>query len=199
MEDSKNLKGSEVATTSKKQILIEERESLQLLLIQGAENLIEDKFSDKLLDKRNEKIKLISGSEISIKRAEEILTSIAQNHPSQFNLEFYTAIFRIMNLSGDPSRYFKDRRVADFTNEVIYGRFDKDVLPTLQRINNYVGYCIRSKRHYQFFNDEGILKLQEYIEDARDLMNNSATYYEFRVKMFELYNVPYQTQIRFDY
>jgi hypothetical protein len=197
MEDSLNQKKSQEHVVSKKQLLQEERENLQLLLIQGAENLINDKFSDKFLDKQNEKIKLISGVEISLKRAREILTFIAQNHPSQFDLDFYISVFRIMNLEGDPSHYFKDRKVADFTNEVIYGRFDKEILPTLQRMNNYVGYCIRAKHHYQFLNDEGILKLQEYIQEAKDVMNSSTSYYEFRVKMYNLYNVPYQIQMTF--
>jgi len=197
MENSFENKKIVDKAISKKELLKEERENLQLLLIQGAENLIQDKFSDKYLDRQNEKIKLISGVEISLKKAREILISIAQNHPTQFDLVFYTEVFKILNLDGDPSNYFKPREVADFTNEIIYGRFDKNILPTLQRMNNFVGYCVRARKHYHFFNEDGIRNLQIYINQAIVVMQESTSYYEFRIKMFERYKVPYQIQVEF--
>jgi len=180
----------------KKQLIKEERESLQLLLIQGTEDLIVDKGSDKYLDRLNEKVKLISGVEISLNEIRRVITANLQSHPSQFVLDFYIEIYRLMGWKDrDPSSYIKPKEVADITNEVIYGRFSKDILPTLQQMNYYVGFCVRAHRHYQFLNKDGIAQLSTYIDQAISTMKDCETYYQFRIKMFKEYGVPYQTEL----
>lgn len=191
-ESNKTKTLTKVDLEAKKQQVVQKRQELQQSLIQLTEQKIEDRFSDKSLDRQNEKIKLVSGIEIDI----NVLSSEWQRHDPQYTVEFYAPVFRLLSLAGDPAS-FTDRfnkQIADFKNAVIWGRFKKDSFQQLRRKNKYSGYYIRKHWHYQGLNDAGIEKLQTYIQQATDLMAVSATYYEFRQKMYDTYGLGYQIQ-----
>jgi hypothetical protein len=178
-----------------KQLLKQERQTLQQALIELAESKIQNKFSDKNLDRESLKRKLLSG-EITLKQAGSVISYHLKKHPSQFMVEFYAETYRLLGITDkDPAKFFKPKIIADITNETIYGRFDNEVLQTLQQVNFYTGYCIRANKHYQFLNDEGILQLQEFIQQSISLMKSCANYYEFRKAMNREYGISYQTRL----
>lgn len=148
-------------------------------------------------DKKKEalKIHLADGRVIDI----NVLASEWQSHDPQYTVKFYTPLLRLLNLPGDPSSFTdrRNRKIADFKNQVIWGRFEKEQMDTLRRKNKYGGYYIRRHWYYQGLNDNGILKLQQFIGEATDLMNDCTDYYEFRKRIYKEYGVPYQIQISF--
>lgn len=179
----------------KKELLKQDRQTLQQVLIELAESKIHNKFSDKNLDRESLKRKLLSG-EITLKQAGSVISSHLKKHPSQFMVEYYAETYRLLGITDkDPAKYFKPKIIADITNETIYGRFDYEVLQTLQQVNFYTGYCIRANKHYQFLNDDGIFQLQGFIADSIRIMKTCSTYYEFRKAMYNEYGVPYQMQL----
>ena len=147
-------------------------------------------------DKKKEAIiiQLVGGKTIQL----GVLAPDWQSHDPQYTVKFYTPVFRLLNITGDPSS-FKDRfrkEIAYFKNEVIWSRFGKE-MDELRRKNKYGGYYVRRHWHYQGLNDNGIVKLQQFIGEATDVMNDCSEYYEFRQRMYKEYGVPYQTQISF--
>jgi len=178
---------------AKKQLVREERNKLQNLLIELTEEKIESKFSDKALDRHNEKIKLISGVEIDL----QVLSKEFQRYDSQYSIDFYGPVFRLLNLSGDPG-CFADRfkkEIAAFKNEVIWSRFPKDQINELRRINKYKGYYTRRFWHYQGLNEQGLALFQVIMQQTIEVMEGCTTNYEFRKKLFEKYQVPYQCKL----
>ena len=167
-----------------------EKQSVIEGIFEQTESLTKKQVSNKKRH-RGEIIELVGGGKLSL----SVLASLPQKHPSQFTLEYYTPVFRILNLDGDPSEWNKPKEVADFTNEVIYGRYEKDVLPTIRLHNKYIGYCIREHKNYKFLNEKGLFMLQTFIHEAIDTLSECDTYYQFRIKMFEKYKLPYQIEI----
>ena len=182
------------------------------------ENIEAKKLAEKVIDKQSiidgifEQTKSLTKKQLSNKRKNSaeivemisgrkldlsVLASKPQNYPSQFSQDYYIPVFKILNLTGDPAEWHKDKAVADFTNEVIYGRYDKDILPTIQLHNKYVGFCVRQHRNYQFLNGRGIEMLKTFIQQAVDTITEigDGTYYDFRKKMFEKYKLPYQIEL----
>ncbi len=146
--------------------------------------------------KKNEFIvKLIGGETIDLNQQKSLLAKQLQKHPPQFSLEFYTEVFKILNISEDPSKFRKPKEVADFTVELIYSRLNKDDFATILAKNRYVGFFRRGHWHYQFLNDEGIVELQKFIHHAITEMRNATSYYDFRKRMYEEHGVTYQYQL----
>jgi hypothetical protein len=194
-ENNKKKKTTKDDLEAKKQQVREERHQLQQLLIQLTEDKIEDKFSDKALDRHNEKIKLISGVEIDL----QVLSKEFQKYDPQYTTEFYAPVFRLLNLSGDPSSFVDrfQREIAIFKNEVIWSRFPKGQINELRRINKYKGYYTRRFWNYQGLNEKGLALFQLFMQQTIDTMAmpECTTNYEFRKKMFEKFQVPYQIEI----
>jgi len=136
-------------------------------------------------------VNLISGKQVDL----NILAATPQNHPPQFSQELYNEIYRVFHISGDPTMWHKDKRVADFTNEFLYSsRYEETVLPALRAKNKYdpTKYCTRYTKHYQYFTKDGIIRLQIYLSQTMDVLKDCFEEYDFRKKMFEIYKVPLQ-------
>jgi hypothetical protein len=175
-------------------------EDLRQSILINSEKLRFEQFSDEQLDFENEKRQLIGGNTISIADYNQILYTNAKKWGSKFKQEYFERIFILHGVSNDVAKdmakkYRKPRYVAVFNNEIIYCRFDSTVLPILQERNPYVFYYIRRYKHYQFFPIELINKLVEYLDNATELMKTCTSLSEFRKKYFELYKVPYQTEL----
>jgi len=153
----------------------------------------ETELRNKKPDTEKEKtiIRLINGEELDL----NVLASTIQKHGPQFSQEFYNQIYRVYGLTGDPKAFRKDKVCADLTIEVIYSRFNKEVLPTIQIQNKYKGYMEREHKYYQFLTDEGILMLQDFIGDAIAALEKCNTAYDFRKMMFEDHKVAFQTDL----
>lgn len=142
-------------------------------------------------------IELQSGLRVSIG---EIVLSQKRPYEAQFPNEvpFYSEIYRVLGLQGNPNDYHKPRIVADWTNEIIYGRFDRLVITKLKALNpTLAGSFHRKDKHFQYLNGEGLKYLVQFRDEAIALMKTFANGegYAFRKKLFEEYGVPYQTDL----
>lgn len=173
----------------------DDRKTLTQLILQLTEQKIQDRFSDKILDRENEKIKLIGGSEITINEVKKCIAENIQPYSPMFTneTEFYSEIYRLNNWCiEDANKYYKKPIVGKFTNDLIYHRFSKEILPMLQHLNPYVIYYIRKHKHFQLLTTEAKQKLEIFIEEAVEIMKSCDTWYDFRVKYFEKCGVPFQ-------
>ncbi|TWJ01587.1 P63C domain-containing protein [Mucilaginibacter frigoritolerans] len=184
--ENKPIKKEEIEKSVDKII---EKQSIIEGIVEQTESLTKKQASRKKKN-RHEIVNLISGKQIDL----VVLASEIQKHPSQFSLEYYTPVFKILNLTGDPAAWIKDKKVADFTVENIYSRYEKNVLPTIQAKNKYVGYCVREHKYYQYFTQEGIDMLQVFIRQAIETIEESTSHYDFKKRMFAKYKVPYQIE-----
>jgi hypothetical protein len=181
---------------SDKSVKIEERNELKQLLIQLAEEKVESKFSDPQLDRENEKIRLLNGTEISLKEIrlnQSFISNTLSEYMVTFPSEFYRQINRLHGWNISETRLHKKPPIVGrYTKEIIYGRFHKDVINILQSLNPYIGFGVRPHKHFQWLTPEGKKRLEEYLKQSIELMKNCSNWYEFRVKYFEKYGVPYQ-------
>jgi hypothetical protein len=179
-----------------KKVLKEIRQEQQQLILDLTEQQIVDKFSDKNLDRENEKIKLISGAEISISGFKAYINEMVQQYSPVFPKEFYREIFRLMGWNISESElYLKPPIVGRYTNDIIYGRFPREILPTLQILNPYIRIGMRAVKHFQWFTDNGQQKLKVIIQEAINEMKESNNWYEFRAKYARKYGVPFQLSL----
>lgn len=115
---------------------------------------------------------------------------------SRLPRKYYLEIYRLKGWEvPDGKIYQKPWVVARYTNEVIYGRFTKDVLQMLQKLNPYVSFCQRRHKHFQWLNSEGKEKVEGYIQDAIGVMEKCTTWYEFRVKHSLEFGVTFQLDL----
>lgn len=174
----------------------EERKELQQLLIQLADEKTEERFSDKNLDKVNEKIKLISGEIVAPAEIARTISESAREYSPVFTVEteYYSEMYRLKKWNvEDAKKYYKPPIVGKYTNELIYNRFSKEVLPILQHRNPFIGDTwLRKHRHFQWLTEDGQKQIEKFIREAVDVMKTCETWYEFRVKFFVEYNVSFQ-------
>lgn len=168
----KDIKISTVSSGSKvvkSNEFIDERQQI-LQLLQSPEDKINERFSDKNLDRRNE-IELISGRIINLDdektKTESIIANALKDYSRRVPQIFYREIFRLNswdlpegNISEKPSI------VGRFMNEIIYARFNKNVLPELQRLNPYIIFGVRSHKHFQWLTEEGQKLFDKFIQEA---------------------------------
>lgn len=177
----------------------EDRKSLQNLLIQRTEENVEQKFSDRKLDRENEKIMLISGAETSIRDIRDrykILAASLQPYSPKFPREYYREINRLKGWTKEEfDIHHKPPIVARYTNELIYARFPKMVLPTLQHLNGFNELGIRPNKHFQWLTEQGKIELEGFIGDAIAEMKKSSSWHEFRVNYAKKHGLPYQLEM----
>ena len=179
-----------------KQVQKEKRQELKQLILELTEQRIEERFSDKNLDRENEKIKLINGAEISISEFKAFIAERIQVYSVTYPREFYREINRLNSWDiPESDLYLKPPIVGRYTNEIIYGRFPKEILPTLQILNPYVRMGLRAVKHFQWFTEHGKKQLEIYIQEAINEMKECNNWYEFRVKYAKKYDVPFQLSL----
>jgi hypothetical protein len=124
------------------------------------------------------------------------VTAAQQPYEAKFpnSIPFFTEMYRLLGWSDkNPNRFSKPKVVGKYLNELIYSRFHADVLPTLQTLAMPGG--VRRAKFFQFLNEEGQQKLQQYRDEAIDLMKTCSSWYEFRVKYGKLYSLPVQKRM----
>jgi len=176
----------------------ESKQELQQLIIHLTEQKTQDRFSDKYLDRENEKIKLLGGAEISIGEIKAFVTAQRQPWEAKFpnDVPFFKEIFRLNKWDNlNPNKYIKPPIVGTWINEIIYGRYSKDVLPAIQVLNPYIAYGIKLHKNFQYLTEEGQLQLEGFRDDAIRIMKTCETWYEFRVKLFNEFRIPYQKSL----
>lgn len=181
---------------SKKVRKLAEDEALRQQLLFRTESLIEDKGSDESLDLQNEKIKLISGREITISGIKKYVNDLKRPYEPTFPQEFFNEYFRLNGLPIEEAQKFrKPREVALAINEIIYGRFPREVLPIIQYRNPFITRVMRGHKNFEFLTDEAYEMLLGFIGDAIRVMKTSQSWHEFKVKYSNLFGLPFQTSL----
>jgi hypothetical protein len=199
MSNSNKQAEAKLKEVAGKSVKIENRHELKQLILELTEQRIYEKFSDKNLDRENEKIKLRSGKEIIISEIKlTIAESVSPYYPIfTIETEFYSEMYRLNNWDIDDAKnFYKPPIVGKYTNEIIYQRFSPEVLPILRHLNPYIGNSwLREFKYFQFLTEKAKNELQSFIEESVILMKKCNTWYEFRVKYFIEHNVPYQRRL----
>lgn len=174
---------------------LEERKFLEGLLIELTEKEVEE--GKKLKRERfEEEIELLNGEKTSLKKQEDIISLALQPYNAKFpnSIPFFKEMYRLLGWSDkDPSRFRKPNIVGKYLKDLIYARFHSDVLPVLQTLAMPGG--VRKYKFYQYLNEEGVRRLEQYRDEALELMKSCETWYEFRVKYGKLYSLPVQTTL----
>jgi len=175
----------------------EEANALRQQLALGPDLLIKRKASDKYLDQRIEKIELINGEVIDLIKLRQFIDSKINAYAKKFGQEFYKEIFRLngWKIPENGVIYRKPSVVGKFTNEIIYGRFPKEVLPQLQGNNKYNDIGMRLYKHFQFLTPDGILKLEKFIFESVLVMKKCHHWDEFVSEHAKKFGYPFQKSI----
>lgn len=196
MRKRKTQKQPSAKLSEQKQVAEQGKQQLIELLLQGPEKKVQEKFSDKNLDRENEIIELLGGRSITLKQVRGVIAKCEQEYVATFPPIFYSEIDRLNNWSRPKEkRHEKPPIVGRWTKEIIYGRFPKDVLPVLEKLNPYVGFGMRLYKHFQWLTPEGKLQLESFIADSVNLMQTCNTWYEFRVKYAKRFGVAFQLSL----
>ncbi|MCY4779083.1 P63C domain-containing protein [Sphingobacterium sp. UT-1RO-CII-1] len=176
-----------------------DKEGLLQYLIESTEALVDEKIKDEYLDRESEKILLTGGKVIDLSEIKRNLdtyfTSEATVYGKRFPQSFYDEIYRLNNWPIPKNKTIRKYVVARYTNEIIYMRFTKEGLLKLQTLNPYAKTFVRSYKHFQFLNDEGKMMLDQFIFEAIECMNECTTWYEFRLKYGQKYNLNVQMRL----
>lgn len=185
-----NQKPKEVSKQSREQQLL-----LAGMLILGADE--QAKQARELKRKREQTVvELNSGIKITIGEINAIVSGNASDYLPMFpnNIPFFSEINRLSDIKFDPTEYIKPLFVGEIICAIIYGRFDKSVLPTLRAVNPAYTNGIRPRKLYHYLTPEGLALLAQYRDEAIEVMKSSSTMYEFRQKLYKQYGVPYQME-----
>lgn len=196
---SKKLSNLHLASSSaspKKLDQSVDRSDLAKQILLQTELQIVDKFSDKALDTRREKIELLSGRIIFPNEIKDVVSISFREYAPRFPQVYYLEIARLNGWDEKVvRRYYKPVMVARFTNELIYNRFQSDVLPRLQQLNPFVSSGIRRGKHFQWLTQPGQILLDQYIDDAVNMMKECKTWYEFKFKHAKKFGLPLQLDL----
>ena len=163
------------------------------MLILGADELAQQ--ARELKRKREQTVvELHSGFKITIGEINTIVSGNASDYLPMFpnNVPFFSEINRLSEIKFDPAEYIKPPFVGEIICEIIYGRFDKSILPALRAVNPAYTNGIRPRKLYHYLTPEGLALLAQYRDEAIEVMNSCSTMYEFTQKLFKQYGVPYQ-------
>lgn len=173
------------------------QENLIQYIFQTVEAKVNNKFTDKELDRQNEIKRLLeSKKELwELDGIKEIVLKQPRGYEVIYYQEYYQEIFRLKGWKYEGIISQKPWVVGKYTNEIIYYRFGEDVLPFLRIANPYILPGLRKYKHHQFFKLVAKETLKRYIDEAVEVMKTCNDWYEFRVKLSEKYNVPYQVDM----
>lgn len=182
---------------------IEDKELLKIQRQKEMQSLLfetEAKIPKKNIDREIEKFELRNGKFISKKQAEDYIIDLARKDVDPMfpnSKPFFKLIYKLCEWDNlDPNKFTKPPVVAKWIKQYIYGRFDIKVLPTLLAKDNPImtGY-IKKYKLYQFLNDDGLIMLENYIDEAIEVMKLSNNWYDFEKKYTSLYDLPLQLKI----
>lgn len=174
---------------------IRNKNEIQSLLFQT-----EARLPSKDTDKELEKFQLRNGAVTSIKEVKDLINNAARDYQAMFpnNKPFFSLMFKLNGWDDlNPNAFIKPPVCAIWIRQYIYGRFDREILPTLLAKENplILGY-IKKYKLFQFLNHEGLFLLEGYIQDAIDVMKISKDWEDFELKYTKLYNLSVQLKLK---
>lgn len=171
---------------------------LKRLIIDQTESQVKDKFSDKELDAENERRKILETIEDlwKIKSIEANILKDPAEYEAIFPQVYYQEMFRLNNWDYRGIIAEKPWLAGRYTNEIIYYRFAKEVLPFLRIVNPLIIPGIRKYKHHQYLTTGARNELSKFITQATALMRQYPDWNSFRIAYCEMYNVPYQLKFQ---
>ncbi|MFA5409488.1 MAG: P63C domain-containing protein [Bacilli bacterium] len=141
-------------------------------------------------------IELQNGKTTSIleerNRYRKIFEDIPQVYEPKFS-RFFDEFGKMMGWSEEKLKvYHKPHIVPQTINEVVYSRFPKEVVLHIQTKNPYIKWCTRAHKNYLFLSEDGILLLERFIDDAVCIIQESTSYYDFRMKHAKRFGTGFQ-------
>jgi hypothetical protein len=187
----KNKIGKKNLNQAELKKLIREEEKRRLLFYTEAE--IAGHGTSYRVEREGERFTLRGGRDISIREISDVVSQRLRDYYVMFVQPYYDEMFRLNKWKQEGN--YKPSIMAVWTNEIIYKRFNRDVLPTLQTLNPYTELGIRHYKHFQFLNERGLIMLAGFINDAVTMMRTCDTWYEFRMKYGKKFGLPVQLRM----
>lgn len=186
-----------------KEILYNSQENIEIpsqnkqseisFLLEGPELKVKNKFTDYRFDRENEIIELRNGRKITLAEIRAFIANVPNSYNITFPEKFYKEIYRLNNWKwSKKSKKEKPLIIGLWTKILIYGRFPKEVIQTLEQVNPYIELGVRMFKHYQWLNLDSKNKLDNYIDQAIELMKNSTDWYHFRIQYARTYGIAFQ-------
>lgn len=150
----------------------------------------------KKLKIESEVFELQNGAKTTIalerQKMRKITEDFPQTHEPKFR-NFFPALGKIAGWTEEQLKaYHKPHIAPKIIRGSIYDRFPKDVMQHIHSKNPYIKWITREHKHYLFLNNEGILLLEKFIDDAVTVMRDSKTVYEFKKKHAEKFGTGFQ-------
>tara|TARA_R110001583_G_scaffold29405_1_gene103026 strand:- start:4122 stop:4724 length:603 start_codon:yes stop_codon:yes gene_type:complete len=151
------------------------------------------------IDREIEKFQLRNGQLTSLQEVKGLIREVVGKYNPMFpnSIPFFSLMYKLNSWHHlNPKDFTKPPVCALWIKQYIYGRFDKDVLPSLLKKENPIisGY-IKKYKLFQFLNDEGLMFLERYINQAINVMNESENWYDFELKYTAKYNLSVQLKL----
>jgi hypothetical protein len=155
---------------------------------------IEKVKSDDYLDSINDIRRLLSLEEIDIQ--DRYIAKHRNVYRVRFKKAYYVHLYRFIGITvtkENEKKLMKDKPFvfALRTLLIIYNRFPKGTIDLLRRKNIKINGVYVFK-HHEFFTEVGLLELEQYLNEAIRLMDESKYWSQFLRKLSRLNNKPYQ-------
>jgi hypothetical protein len=198
MKEEEKIIVSENSLPLTSEIRVDDREYLTEFLISETEITSKEALA-KQKQIESETRQMLSGETFTIaglkEEFEQFLSKIEKDYEPKFTL-FLQRLGTLCKWTEEEMKKFRKPRIAPITIiELFYNRFPTGTLQYMHEHNRYVGYCIRRTKNYKLLNEDGIRKLERLIDEANTLMPQCEDYYEFRKRMFENFQVPFQIEL----
>jgi hypothetical protein len=139
---------------------------------------------------------LQNGREFTIKQVKEIISEIAREYSPMFpnDKPFFKLMYKLRGWDHlNPNEFIKPPVVSTYIKKYIYARFNKEILPTLlAKDNPLVSGYVKKYKLFQFLNDDGLILLEQYIQEAINVMEGAKDWYDFELKYTQLYQLSVQ-------
>jgi hypothetical protein len=176
----------------------QERLALSGMLLENKEDLIKAR-AEREKQKKQEIVELHSGKAFTVGEIERLVSVEPRPYAPMFPYcePYFKELYRVYYPDRDYKEYPKPYYVSVLFRELIYGRFDKIILPTLDKLNPLVSGKYRARKLFQHLNSTGQAELIDFRDETTKVLEKTGTGdpYGFRKKMYEDHKVPYQLDV----
>jgi P63C domain len=193
MQDNANNEEFE----KRRQTELEKRKALMDSIYEQTERLSKQQSENRNEEYEKLKRQLLTANP-TLDEVKRLVAIFKQPYIPHFTYEkpYYKEMFRLNKWPDDEhKKYHKPREVAQWTCRLIYGRFSKEVFSELQRLNPFIGFCVRRDKFFQYLNKEGQDLLDRYIDECITMMQAYDDWGKFEKDYCIKYGLYYQERL----